>query len=363
MSLPPDAVRLIAFYLPQFHPIPENNRWWGPGFTEWTNVAKARPLFPGHYQPHIPADLGFYDLRLPETRAAQAALAREYGVAGFCYWHYWFDGKRLLERPFNEVLASGEPDFPFCLAWANEPWSRRWHGRPEDVLQPQHYGGPESDRAHIRWLLGAFQDRRYLLVEGKPLFLVYRPEELPEPRCTTEVWREEATRAGLPGLHLVAIESHFNRGWDPIAAGFDAGLLFQPRFDLQAPYYNGFHKLKRVWRRLRKEPVLYYYDYQEIWPLLAQPDPAPHRRYESVCPGWDNTARRGEGARIFHNSTPAAYKAWLCQAIERAQQQPAEHRLVFINAWNEWAEGNHLEPDLRFGHGYLEATREALCRE
>lgn len=356
-----DDVRLIAFYLPQFHPIPENDAWWGAGFTEWTNVARARPLFPGHQQPHIPADLGFYDLRLPETRVAQAALARRYGIAGFCYWHYWFEGRRLLERPFNEVLASGEPDFPFCLAWANETWSRRWEGRPQDVLIAQGYGGDEDDRAHIRWLIEAFRDPRYITVAGQPLFLVYRANELPDPARTVALWRREAAAAGLPGLHLVSIETVFNRGWDPTEAGFDAALLFQPRFDLQTPYHNGTPKLKRVLRRLQQRPVVYYRDYRTVWPLMDARDPVPYHRYDAVCPRWDNTARKGEAAYILHHATPEAYEAWLRRAIARAWDAPPAQRLVFINAWNEWAEGNHLEPDLAVGHAYLEATHRALA--
>src|SRR5215471_9126155 len=187
--------RLIAFYLPQFHPIPENDAWWGKGFTEWTNVARARPVFRGHYQPHMPADLGFYDLRLPEVRQAQADLAREYGIHGFCYYHYWFGGKRLLQYPFDRVLTSGKPDFPFCLCWANEPWTRAWDGREQDILQPQSYS-EEDDRRHIVSLLPAVLDERAIRVEGKPLFLVYQARELPDPAQTVEVWQEVAREAG-----------------------------------------------------------------------------------------------------------------------------------------------------------------------
>src|SRR4029077_7166935 len=202
----PPKVKLIAFYLPQYHPIPENDDWWGKGFTEWTNVTKARPWFRGHYQPHLPADLGFYDLRLPETREAQANLARQYGIHGFCYYHYWFNGRRLLERPFNEVLASGSPDFPFCLCWANENWTRAWDGLEREVLIQQHYDS-NDDLAHIRWLANAFRDPRYIRVHGKPLFLVYRVASLPDPMQTVSIWREEARRLGIGELFLCAVES------------------------------------------------------------------------------------------------------------------------------------------------------------
>ncbi len=218
-------VRLIAFYLPQFHPIPENDEWWGEGFTEWRNVAKADPQFPGHYQPHVPADLGFYDLRLAETREQQAAMARSYGIHGFCYYHYWFNGRRLLERPFAEVLASGKPDFPFCLCWANDPWSRRWDGRDDELLQAQTYSD-DDDLRHIEALIPALSDPRAITVEGKPVFLVYRGKHLPNAARTTRLWRKRVRAAGLPGIHLVAVETAWDLGWDATAAGFDAKFCF-----------------------------------------------------------------------------------------------------------------------------------------
>ncbi len=347
---PEPAARLIAFYLPQFHPIAENDEWWGEGFTEWTNVSKAEPLFPGHYQPHVPADLGFYDLRLPATRAAQAELAREAGISAFCYYHYWFGGKRLLGRPFDEVLASGEPDFPFCLCWANEPWSRRWDGLEQDVLQPQTYSD-EDDVEHIRWLMPALTDPRALRVEGKPLFIVYQARDLPDPARTAELWRGEVERAGLPGIHLVTVETGWDAGWDATSVGFDAKILFQPQFTI-------LDALPRL--GVDAAETLRAYDYEQAWPALSNPDPVAYRRYESVCTGWDNTPRTGEQGWLLHNSTPEAYEQWLRAAIDRAQRQPAEHRLVFLNAWNEWAEGAHLEPDQRHGRAYLDATSRAL---
>lgn len=199
--------RLLAFYLPQFHPIPENDAWWGQGFTEWTNVAGAKPLFRGHYQPHLPADLGYCDLRVPEVREHQAALARQYGIHAFCYYHYWFHGKRLLERPFQEVLDTGRPDFPFCLCWANEPWSRQWLGQSRHVLMDQRHS-PEDDRSHARWLCRALEDPRYFRVRGRPVLLVYRPARLPEPHATAARFREEVERAGLPDPWLVGVDAH-----------------------------------------------------------------------------------------------------------------------------------------------------------
>jgi glycosyltransferase involved in cell wall biosynthesis len=349
-------VRLIAFYLPQFHPIPENDAWWGRGFTEWRNVARADPQFPGHYQPHVPGDLGFYDLRLAETRQRQADLARAAGIHGFCYYHYWFGSKRLLERPFDEVLASGQPDFPFALCWANDPWSRRWDGRTDDLLQPQTYS-PEDDVAHIRFLLPALRDSRAITVDGKPLFLVYRASHLPEPERTCETWRAEVERAGLSGIHLVAVETAWDLGWDATEVGFDAKVLFQPQFGWLITHVD---RLLNGRVPVPGKDDLQVYDYDVVVDALGDLEPVDYRRYESVFPGWDNTARVGERAVVIRNSTPARYEGWLAGAVERARNEPLEQRLVFLNAWNEWAEGCHLEPDLRWGHAYLEATRRAL---
>jgi hypothetical protein len=344
-----DSVRLIAFYLPQYHPIPENDRWWGEGFTEWRNVVKARPLFPGHGQPQLPTDLGFYDLRLAQSRQEQADLGRRHAIHGFCYYHFWFHGKRLLERPFNEALDTGQPDFPFCLCWANEPWSRRWDGSETDVLQPQSYSA-EDDLNHIRWLLRPLTDARAITIDGRPVFLVYQGRQLPDPARTTELWRREAVRAGLKGLYLLAVETGWDAGWDATQIGFDAKVLFQPQFSL----------LNSVPRLDVANPRLRVYDYEQAWPILANPQPVSYLRYDTVFPGWDNTPRRGEEGWVVHNSTPEAYQQWLRLAIEKTRDRPADQRIVFLNAWNEWAEGCHLEPDHRNGREYLEATAEVV---
>ncbi len=221
MSPMPPSPRVIAFYLPQFHPIAENDIWWGAGFTEWTNVAKAKSLFPGHRQPRVPADLGFYDLRVAETRAAQAAMARDCGVEGFCYWHYWFgNGRRILERPFHEVLASGEPDFPFCLAWANQSWTGIWHGNPGTTLIEQTYPGPADEVAHFEWALPAFRDPRHMRVDGKPIFVVFAPHDLPSTTSFIAHWRALAREAGLPGVYIIAIGNAFRPG-----VGGDSGTI------------------------------------------------------------------------------------------------------------------------------------------
>lgn len=369
-------LRLIAFYLPQYHPIPENDEWWGKGFTEWTNVTKAKPLFEGHNQPHLPADLGFYDLRLAEVREAQADLARKYGVYGFCYYHYWFNGRRLLERPFAEVLATGKPDFPFCLCWANENWTRGWDGAEHQVLVQQNYSS-EDDRQHIRWLAQAFADTRYIRVDGKPIFLVYRTARLPDPKRTTDVWRDEARRQGLGELFLVRVETYdIGSDIDPMKIGFDASVEFMPDWRMVAsdrlslrewwtPWASALallsqDKLEKI-RAFEKTSV---FQYESIIEKAMARAPALYERFRCVSPGWDNHARRPQGGgHMVVGSTPELYGKWLRSVVEDVRTRPADHQLLFVNAWNEWGEGNHLEPCRQSGHAYLEATRNAIFSE
>ena len=350
-------LRLVAFYLPQYHPIAENDRWWGMGFTEWLNVAQARPLFPGHYQPHLPADLGFYDLRLPEARQAQADLAREYGIHGFCYYHYWFNGKRLLERPFDEVLASGKPDFPFCLCWANGNWNRAWDGQETQLLIRQDYS-EEDDRAHGRWLSGVFRDRRYIRVAGKPILLVYQAASLPDSRNTTSIWREEAMRQGIGDIFLCKVESFQDDRSDPTLGGFDAAVEFQP--DTAALLTLTERAYWRLARRLGLVHGALICSYA-LWIRRALRQPGrPYRRFPCVTPSWDNSPRRKSGAFVLHGSSPDLYGHWLQSVADHLIPASQDENLVFINAWNEWAEGNHLEPCQRWGRGYLEATRRVV---
>lgn len=364
MLITNDTVRLITFYLPQFHPIPENDEWWGKGFTEWTNVVKAKPRFPDHYQPHIPADLGFYDLRLAETRQAQADLARKYGIYGFCYYHYWFNGKLLLERPFNEVLASGKPDFPFCLCWANENWTRTWDGLEKQVLMGQKYCD-EDDRQHIQWLAKAFQDERYIRVEDKPLFLVYKASGLPDPLKTTSIWREEARKIGIGEIFLCRVESYSSERSDPTKIGFDAAVEFQPdwvntEFKTYTPQSGILERLVRKLGMSNKEfECCQILDYSSMIEKMLQKSTPPYKRFPCVVPSWDNSARRKTGAAIVKDSTPELYEKWLKNVVELTTKTDKEN-FIFINGWNEWAEGNHLEPCQRWGHAYLEATRRAV---
>lgn len=355
-------VRAIAFYLPQFHPIPENDAWWGKGFTEWINVAKARPLFPGHYQPHLPADLGFYDLRLPEVREAQAQLAQKHGIHGFCYYHYWFNSRRILEHPFNEVLASGKPDFPFCLCWANENWTRAWDGGDREILLEQKYSH-EDDLAHIQSLIPTFRDERYIRINGKPLFLVYRTELLPNPARTAAIWREEAVRAGIGDLYLAKVEG-FVSGADPRSMGFDAAVEFAPDWRNMGNqlYRDTFHRTLMKLGLLSNvylEQEITRYD-GLIKRMQGKPEPE-YVQFRCVTPGFDNSPRRSESAAIIVGNSPEKYEGWLREVVQKTESRYQEdERIVFVNAWNEWAEGNHLEPDLRNGHGFLEATARAL---
>ena len=352
-----DTIRSIAFYLPQYHAIPENDQWWGEGFTEWTNVRKALPRFEGHYQPHVPGQSGYYDLRDPAVLSAQAELARAYGIGGFCFYHYWFNGKRLLEHPFNETLASGQPDFPFCLCWANENWTRRWDGEEREVLMAQEHSH-EDDLAHIENLLPAFRDPRYLRVDGKPLFLVYKTNLLPDPKKTAQIWRQAAEKAGIGGLYLVTVEnSYLGDAPAPVDIGFDAAVEFAPHWGSFSPTQKGSTDLFPEFQG--DDPSIQDYD-DIMLKMLAKPKP-DFKLFRGVFPSWDNSPRRKQGPTIFIGSSPEKYAFWLSQIARYTLKNFAgDERLIFINAWNEWGEGCHLEPDQKYGTSYLEATRLAL---
>lgn len=355
-------IKYLAIHLPQFHPIPENDEWWGKGFTEWTNVARAKPLFHGHYQPHLPADLGFYDLRLPESRQAQSDLAKMYGIDGFCYYHYWFHGRRLLERPVNAIAESGSPDFPFCLYWANETWEGRWHGVTSEkkTLVKQAYSD-QDDLEHIRWLAPILADTRYIKVEGRPLFLIYRPLDLPNCARTLDTWRSEMSRLGLPDPFFIASNSHA-RMTNFLNYGFDGVMQFLPQLsvlDCLEPRDLG-HRIRRLRANLKQGILsadLHVYDYEEsLRKMLVKTDWPVFR---SIIPSWDNTARSGHKGVVLSNSTPEKFQKLLWEISQQTlEEHPGERRIVFLNAWNEWAEGNHLEPDQKYGRAFLEAVRE-----
>jgi lipopolysaccharide biosynthesis protein len=348
--------RVLAFHLPQFHPIPENDEWWGTGFTEWTNTARARRLFPGHYQPHVPADLGFYDLRTPEARSAQAEMASRFGVDGFVYWHYWFGGRRILERPVDEVLSSRQPDFPYCLGWANQTWTGTWHGAPDRILIEQTYPGPEDDEAHFCHLLAHFRDERYVKVDGKPVFYVFRPEQLPDALAWTKRWRALAERSGLPGLFLIGEYSDLHGVGasypPPTQMGFDAAVHVRLPFR-RTPAATTAMRLARKFGL----PEIYRYTSRPV----DRPVASDELMYPAIYPNWDNTPRAGRRGLALVGSTPERFRAHVRDAIERVASLPDDRRFVFVKSWNEWAEGNHLEPDLKFGTSYLEVLRSELA--
>ena len=366
-AAPSGALRAVAFYLPQFHPVAENNAFWGPGFTEWRNVVQARPRFRGHEQPHLPADLGFYDLRLAETRAAQADLARQAELSGFCYYHYWFAGKRVLNAPFDAVLASGKPDFPFMLCWANENWTRAWDGGSHEILLRQDYSDADT-RAHARHLTQAFADPRYIKINGRPVFAVYNTDELPCPLRWADTFRETARKEGFDP-YLIRVERYLDHDQrSPEALGFDAALDFQP-------FSRSFRAVQRcrppglkdrAKTRLRNtlsrwHPLDTHYDMARFVTFdICQPAP-DYTRFPGVSPSWDNSARRPKGrAIVFRNSAPQVFADWVAAKALAFQPPTNDENLFFVNAWNEWAEGNHLEPCLRHGRNWMKALADGL---
>lgn len=381
-------MRFIAFYLPQFHPIPENDNWWGKGFTEWVNVAKARPCFKGHYQPHIPADLGFYDLRLPIIREQQAELAREAGIEGFCYWHYWFgNGKRLLERPFNEVVESGSPDFPFCLCWANHTWtSKTWLNKngfaTDPILMQQDYLGEEDYTQHFYALLPAFKDKRYMKVDCCPIFVIYNPVDFKDVENFMKLWRKLAVENGLKGFHFVGRTNNasFRK---PGEQG--VGKFVLPQTDNAGDFYNdvlnkGFDAVNSV-GRLRAEllasgktrqivartlkrylaiDMKNTYCQKRINDYIFAPEDKWDNVYPTVFPNWDRSPRGGKSATVYTDSTPQCFADVISKSVELSKDKQPEHQIIFIQAWNEWGEGNHMEPDLKYGKGYIEEMRKTV---
>lgn len=345
-------MKVLALYLPQFHPIPENDQWWGHGFTEWTNVTKARPLFRGHKQPHLPADLGFYDLRVPEVREAQAELAQRHGISGFCYWHYWFGGRLLLERPLEEVLDSGRPDFPFCVAWANQSWSGVWHGAPDRILIEQTYPGPGDDARHFAYLRRAFEDPRYIQVGGKPVFFIFVPHGRtgpPEPARFVERWQTMAAQAGLGGLYMVACLGEKDLPFPTcFEDGFDAAMYYQFPFEHTAATWL---RERLLVRGLTRGPARYRY----ARTFGDLPSSLRGRVIPTVWPNWDNTPRSGRRGEVVLDATPAEFGVHVRRAFELASSAPPDEQVLMIKSWNEWAEGNYLEPDTETGTARLEA--------
>lgn len=378
--------RVIALYLPQFHPIPENDKWWGPGFTEWTNVAKARPLFKGHEQPKIPADLGFYDLRLPETREQQAQLAREAGIEGFCYYHYWFGGKQLLERPFNEVVESGNPDYPFCLCWANHSWSNKTWNRKSNMqsnsmLMEQTYPGYEDDVNHFMTLLPAFKDKRYITVDDKPLFILYNAWDHTRVKEWIKTWRQLAKDNGLPGLHLVCMcdaTLTFKLNADGTKTRVmpnveSSAELFQTILDMGFDAVNSYGKRRGEmlsegkWKNIFKTvlrkagmPIGHRFDYAKTVKGFFPPEDKWENVYPTILPQWDRTPRVSSYDGVYVNANPDAFEKHVKDAVDVISNKDDEHKILILKSWNEWGEGNYVEPDVEFGHGWLDAIHNAL---
>lgn len=377
--------RVIAYYLPQFHPIPENDKYWGKGFTEWTNVAKAKPLFKGHYQPRIPADLGFYDLRLPEVREQQAQMAREAGIEGFCYWHYWFgNGKRLLQRPFNEVLQSGKPDFPFCLAWANHSWkTSTWeNGGKDRMIVEQRYLGEEDYTLHFQEVLPAFKDKRYITIEGKPLFAIFDPYNFQDVSNFIKTWQRLAKENGLKGIFFIAMSnstSTLQRNADGTLKRVAPNLqsserVYKDLLNLGFDGINSFGKSRAEmlymgkYARIAKKLLHQYLpflpthciNYEKITQHFFAPEDSWQNVYPSIFPQWDRTPRAGNSEGVYVNATPTTFKKHIQNALNVIKNKDMEHRILFLRSWNEWGEGNYVEPDLKYGHGFLDAIKEVI---
>jgi lipopolysaccharide biosynthesis protein len=371
-------IRPIAIYLPQFHPIPENDEWWGKGFTEWTNVTKAQPKFKGHYQPHLPADLGFYDLRLEESRLAQEKLAKDYGIYGFCYYHYWFNGKRVLEEPIDRKLKNPKEDLPFMMCWANENWSRRWDGSESDILLEQKYSA-EDHRNHIEFLIPFFKDRRYIKIDGKSVFAVYRTNLIPDLENAIEIWRNVAKENNIE-LYILRFEGLHTNGKEFLCDGIDAAVEFQPltaishifsakpklkglkeEFSFSAIANSFKARLNNLKLKLREKNNAIIFQYAEIINAdIASQKKLDYKLFPCITPGWDNSARKAKNYMVLTESSPSLFRRWIDHKLKVFSPFSKDENLFFINAWNEWAEGNHLEPDRKWGTSFLEQLKSAI---
>ena len=360
---------IIALYLPQFYPTPENDKWWGKGFTEWTNVGKAKSLFKGHDQPRVPTELGYYDLRIPEIRQKQAEMAKEAGVSAFCYWHYWFgDGKRLLSDVFDEVLSSGSPDFPFCLGWANHSWyAKAWNKESKDkLLMEQTYPGIEDEREHFKFLLKAFNDRRYLKIDGKPFLLIYQPDNLPSSYVKN--LRQWTKDAGFNDLFLVANtfdrhkkkSDYLNHGYDAVHYNYIANVLYDKYEDI-GKIREYIDRLGRYIRQILTGKPRGALNYAKYYKCSVTEREKDIDVIPQIFPQWDHSPRsQNNAAAIYYNSTPEIFKKQALQALECVKEKPEKYQILILKSWNEWGEGNYMEPDLTNGRGYIDALRDAI---
>lgn len=377
-------MKIIAFYLPQFHEIPENDEWWGKGFTEWVNVKKAKPLFEGHEQPRVPYNSNYYNLLDDEVKIWQAETAKKYGIYGFCYYHYWFNGRMVLEKPMEQMLANKKIDIPFCICWANEPWTKAWVGRNEVIL-PQFYGGKKEWEEHFDYLYPFFSDDRYIKIDGKPLMVIYRAEVITNLNDMLDFWNELAKEKGLPGVTYAYQDITFDLMNGKDDSRFDYNIEFQPSYSwndmnsqsslkssrlwaflrsVKRKAYTFFEKkkgfdLERYFGNAKKNGTLTKVDYDEAWKAILTHIPDSEKNIPGAFVGWDNTPRKQENGRVYVGDTPEKFQKYMVQQIQRAKN--VYHKdIIFMYAWNEWAEGGYLEPDERTGYKNLEAIRNAL---
>lgn len=371
-------MKIIAFYLPQFHEIPENDEWWGKGFTEWTNVKKAKPVFEGHQQPRVPLNNNYYNLLDDDVKIWQADLAKKYGIYGFAYYHYWFNGKMLLEKPMEQMLYNKNVDIPFCISWANEPWTKAWVGNEKKVLIAQKYGGKNEWKEHFDYLLDFFKDERYIKINEKPVFIIYRPEFIPCLNEMLDYWQLYAKKSGMKGITFIYQSNDFRLS-NHDDSRFDYGIEAQPDFSAGSIRRKHYAKLRKIRREmasqigkkfgidiykiggktLQKISKTNRVDYDEIWNEIISSKPASPKDLPGAFVGWDNSPRYGRQATIYTGDSPDKLKEYMKIQIQRAKN--VYHKdIIFIYAWNEWAEGGYLEPDERYGYGNLEAIRDAL---
>ena len=370
-------MKIIAFYLPQFHTFPENDKWWGKGFTEWTNTKKAKPLFKGHNQPRTPLNNNYYDLTQDEIKIWQSNLAKEYGVYGFCYYHYWFkDGKKLMEKPLEQMLKNKDIDMPFCLSWANEPWTRRWDGNENEVIMPQEYGDKKEWEEHFNYLYDFFIDERYIKINNQPIFIIYKPELIPNINDMLDYWNELAKKRGLEQIKFIYQYPQFYYMEDKDDSRFSYGIQFEPIFssgDMQYKTFKGINKLKYLMkntdilfrkishktRKILRLKIPNIYSYDKVWKRILKAKPKNEKMILGAFVDWDNTARRGENATCYKGANPEKFKQYMKQLVLKEQKEYHKD-IIFINAWNEWAEGAYLEPDEKNGYKYLEGIKESI---
>ena len=348
--------RLIAFYLPQYYPTKENDEWWEPGFTEWTNVARAKPLFRGHDQPRVPRDLGFYDLRVPETRDKQAQLAREAGIEGFCYWHYWFAGRRLLDRVFREVVESGNPDYPFCLCWANHSWYQKtWDPtKPDKLLIEQTYPGVQDYIDHFNAMLPAFKDKRYMKVDGRLIFGIFDSWGFDDFKLFSEVWNNLSKKNGLEGFYFFGFTFRPDKSTEILDRGYDS-LVVDNIKEFQNKTSPIIGRIRRI---ILKQPKILHYDDYAKW--IVSHYKVNDKVHPCINPNFDHSPRSHNRGVVITKHTPEKWEVLCRNIITKCKEREGDGNLLFIKAWNEWGEGNYLEPDVKFGKGFIEATHRAI---